>query len=406
MKGLGGAGLADLVRLGLESIRAQPLRSALAASSMAVAVATVILVATVAATGSEFVLAQIEGVGSNLVYAYYEAGGNVSAAESDYVTLADVEAVRVQLGSLASSVAGVTTSWDSITVSGNPVQIRILGSDQEYRAVRNLRIHAGRFLDRADLESRAKVCLLTPELARTVFGTGPDPLGKSLKVHGLDFLVVGLFSESVETFGQSEVSDSSVLVPYTVLQYFQEVERVDPLYVAVRSQEEVEQVARLVRNILESRHRPGALYRVDSLAAVLDSARRILLAMSLAMGLVATITLLASGIFIMNLMLMAVSERTVEIGIRKAVGATLSAVRLQFLAEAVLLAVLGCAGGTVLGLGLPWLVSQIWPGLPVRIPGLWVGLGLVAAPCTGALAGLLPAVRASRLAPAEALRHE
>ncbi len=406
MKGLGRARLSDVARLACEALRGQPLRSALAVASMAAAVTAVILVATVAATGSEFVVGQIEGVGSNLVYAYYEAGGNVSGAESDYVNRADVAAVRARLGSLASAIAGVTTSWDSVTVSGIPMQIRILGSDEEYRAVRNLHLHAGRFLDRADLESHAKVCLVTPELARALFGTRADPVGRNLKVHGLDFLVIGVFSEGVETFGQSEVSDNSVLVPYTVLRYFQEVERVDPLYVAVRSRENVEETARLVRNILESRHRRGALYRVDTLASVLATARRILLAMSVAMILVASITLAVSGVFIMNMMLMAVSERTVEIGVRKAVGATLPAIRMQFLAESVLIAVLGGACGVAVGLGLPGLVSRAWPELTVRVPVLWVGLAGIAAPCTGALFGLLPAVRASRLAPAEALRHE
>ncbi len=406
MKGAGAAGLHDLARLAFEALRAQPLRSALAAVSMAAAVAAVILVATVAATGSDFVLAQIEGVGSNLVYAYYEAGGNVSGAESDYVNLTDVEAVRNRLGSLAAAVAGVTTSWDSITVSGHPMQVRILGSGEEYRTVRNLRLHAGRFLDRADLQSRAKVCLVTPELAGQLFGATSDAVGQSLKVHGLDFRVVGVFSEGVETFGQSEVSDNSVLVPYTVLQYFQEVERVDPLYVAVRSHEDVEEAARLVRDTLESRHRPGALYRVETLAGVLETARRILLAMSLAMILVASITLAVSGVFIMNMMLMAVSERTAEIGVRKAVGATIPEIRLQFLAEAVVVAALGGACGTALGLGLPWLASQAWPELPIRIPALWVGFGAIAAPCAGALFGLLPAARASRMDPAEALRRE
>ena len=406
LKGSDSAGLRDVAGLACEALRARPLRSALAAGAMSAAVASVILVATVAATGSEFVLAQIEGVGSNLVFAYYEAGGNVSGAESDYVNLADVEAVRARLGSLAAAVAGVTTSWDTTTVSGRSLQIRILGSSEEYREVRNLRLHAGRFLDSRDIESRSKVCLVTPELARKLFGPASEAVGQRVKAHGLEFLVVGVFSEGVETFGQSEVSDNSVLVPYTVLRYFQEVERVDPLYVAVRSHEDVAEAARLVRETLQSRHRPGALYRVDTLASVLDTAGRILAAMSLAMVLVASITLAVSGVFIMNMMLIAVSERTAEIGIRKAVGATGREVRLQFLVEAVAIAAAGGACGLAVGLCLPWIASQAWPGLPVRVPALWVAFAAISAPCAGALFGLLPAVRASGLDPVEALRRE
>ena len=398
--------LRDLVAQAFESLRTQRLRFALTAASMAAAVAAVILVATVAATGSGFVLSQIEGVGSNLVYAYYEAGGNVSATESDYVNLADVEAIRARLGSLATAVAGVTSSWDSITVNGAPMQIRILGSSETYRTVRNLRIHAGRFLEESDLASRAKVCLVTPELAGKLFGGVSAAVGQSVRAHGLEFLVVGVFSEGVETFGQSEVSENSVLVPYTVLRYFQEIERVDPLYVAVRMQDHVEDVARLVRDTLESRHRPGSLYRVDTLSSVLRTARRILTAMSLAMVLVASITLAVSGVFIMNMMLIAVSERTAEIGIRMAAGATRREIRWQFLAEAVAIAAVGGACGLIAGLVLPWAASMLWPELPVRMPVEWVVFAAIAAPCAGALFGLLPAERASKLDPVEALRYD
>lgn len=396
----------DLVGQAFESLRTRRLRFALTAASMAAAVAAVILVATVAATGSKFVISQIEGVGSNLVYAYYEAGGNVSAAESDYVNLADVDAVRSRLGNLATAVAGVTSSWDSITVNGTPMQIRILGSSEEYRAVRNLRIHAGRFLEEGDLASRAKVCLVTPELALQLFGGTAPAVGRTIKAHGLEFLVVGVFSEGVETFGQSEVSENSVLVPSTVLRYFQEVERVDPLYVAVRMQAHVEDVAGVVRDTLESRHRPGSLYRVETLSSVLRTARQILFAMSLAMVLVASITLAVSGVFIMNMMLIAVSERTAEIGIRMAAGATRREIRFQFLAEAVAIAAVGGACGLIAGLVLPWAASELWPTLPITTPIEWIVFSVIAAPGAGALFGLLPAVRASKLDPVEALRHE
>lgn len=386
-----------------ESFRAHRLRTALTAASMAAAVAAVVLVATVASTGSAFVLAQIEGVGSNLIYAYYEAGGKVSAAEADYVNLADVDAVRNRLGEVAAAVTGVTSTWDSIAVRGEPVQLRILGSGPEYRVVRNLRLLSGRFLDSTDLESRAKVCLTTSELAEKLFGGVSAAVGNSIKVHGLDFLVVGVFAEGVETFGQSEVSENSVLVPYTVLRYFQEVERVDPLYVSVRLTSRVGEAAQLVRETLESRHRPGSLYRVETLSSVVEAARRILLAMSLAMILVASITLAVSGVFIMNIMLITVSERTPEIGMRMAVGATRRVIRLEFLAEAMVIAALGGICGLVVALGMTWGAASLWPELPVSIPAEWVVFSLVGAPGMGALFGVLPANRASRLAPIEAL---
>ncbi|MCY4594042.1 MAG: ABC transporter permease [Bryobacterales bacterium] len=396
----------EIVRTAIGALRARRLRSFLTASSMAAAVAAVSLVATVAATGADFVLAQIRGVGPNLVYAYYEAGGNVSASQADYINIADVDAVRRRLGSLASAVAGVTSSWDSIFVDGQPMQIRVLGSSEAYRFVRNVKVHEGRFLEATDLESRAKVCLVTPQLAEKLYGPAAGVVGQTLKAHGLEFQVIGVFSESVETFGQSEVAESSVLVPSTVLQYFQDVERVDPLYVAVSSQDRVDEAAVLVREVLESRHRPGSLYRVDTLSGLLAAAERILLALNLAMVLVASITLVVSGVFIMNTMLISVSERTGEIGIRKAAGATRRDIRLQFLAEALALAVLGGTCGLALGVAVPWAASQAWPALPVRVPPGWAAFAWLSAAVAGSFFGLLPATRASNLDPVEALRHE
>lgn len=396
----------EIALAALRALRAQRLRSVLTAASMAASVAAVVLVATVAATGSQFVLAQIQGVGSNLVYAYYEAGGNVSDSEADYIDLADVEAVRLRLGALAAAVAGVSSTWDSIMIQGRPTQIRILGSSESYLRVRNPVVHHGRFLERADLEGRARVCLVTRRLGQDLFGSGSAAVGRSVTAHGLEFKVIGVFSERVETYGQSEVSERSMLVPYTVLRYFQKTERVDPLYVSVRSQESVEQVAGMVRETLESRHRPGSLYRVETLAGILATARRVLLALSVAMVLVASITLAVSGVFIMNMMLIAVSERTVEIGILRAVGASRREIRAQFVFEAMLLAAVGGVSGALVGVGIPWAAGLAWPELAPHVPGHWVAFALLGAAACGGVFGLLPAARAANLDPAEALRHD
>lgn len=396
----------EIARSAFDTLRAHPLRATLTAASMSAAVTAVSLVATVAATGSAFVLGQIEGVGSNLVYAYYEPGGNVSPSEADYIDRGDVDAVRARLGPLATAVAGVSSAWDSLVIDGVPMQVRVLGSSEHYSFVRKLKLHAGRFLQRRDGEARAKVCLITPELSARLFRRSAAAIGQTLKIRGLDFEIIGVFSEGVETFGQSEVSESSVLVPHTVLRYFERTERVDPLYVAVESQDRVPEAAALVREVLESRHRPGSLYRVDTLANVLAMAKRILLALELAMILVACITLAVSGVFIMNMMLIAVNERRSEIGIRRSLGSTRREIRLQFLAESILIAGAGGACGLLPGLGLPWVASLLWPGLPIPTPTGWAALALLLAITAGGLFGLLPATRAAKLAPAEALRHE
>ena len=190
------------------------------------------------------------------------------------------------------------------------------------------------------------------------------------------------------------------------MRYFQPVERVDPLYVSVRSREQVERAAALVRETLESRHRPGSLYRVDNLAGVLAAAGQIASALTVVMMLIAAVTLAVSGIFIMNILLIAVRERTAEIGLRMAVGASRRDIHRQFLAEAVTLSLLGGFLGAVLGVALPLLAARLWPQLPVRISAVSVAVAVVSAAAVGCVFGLLPAARASKLDPVEALRHD
>jgi len=345
-------------------------------------------------------------VGANLIYAYYEAGGNVSEAEADYITLDDLEAVKFQLGDIAQEIAGVMGTWDRLFIDGRPQQIRVLGSSEEYRVVRNLEIPAGRFFDANDVAGRVKICLLTEPLARKLFGSHRQAIGEAIQVHGLKFTIVGVFREGVETLGQTEVAADSVLIPITVMKYFQPRERIDPLYVSVRSQQEVEAATTLIHQTLVSRHRPGSLYKVENLSSILSAAKAIALALTVVLILVATVTLTISGIFIMNIMLISVSERTKEIGIRLSVGATRRQIRAQFLAEAVCISTLGGLAGVLLGISIPFVARLLLPQLTIPISTISVVAAVVVSGTVGAIFGLLPAVRAAKLNPVEALRYE
>ena len=402
----GGRLFRDAVGFAAASIRAHKTRSLLTALSMVVANASVIVVVSTAMTGRDFVVQQIQGVGSNLVYAYYEAGGNVSESEADYITLADVEAVRRRLGPRAGAVAGVMGSWDRLFVDGREQQIRVLGSSAEYRTVRNLEIPAGRFFDADDVERRAKVCLLTEPLAEKLFGSLEAAIGESIPVHKLRFTVVGVFREGVETLGQTEVAADSVLMPISVIEYFQTRERVDPLYVSVRSASDVEEVTAVVESVLVSRHRPGSRYRVENLTAILTAAREIARALTAVLILVAALTLIISGIFIMNIMLISVAERTKEIGIRLSVGAERRQVKAQFLMEAVCLSMMGGLVGVAAGVAVPLTARVLLPELTIPIAPLSVAAALAVSCAVGIVFGLLPASRAAKLDPVEALRYE
>jgi putative ABC transport system permease protein len=198
---------------------------------------------------------------------------------------------------------------------GKLQDIKINGTDEYYSAVRNLVIGtaavSGRRRHRAARKSGAAHRSSGGADVRQ-FGGRAGPV---TRLYGLQFTVIGTFHERVETFGQSEVDRDTVVIPITVLRYFTPVERIDPLYVQVRSAPEVERTAVRVQEILGARHRPGATYRVDTLTAILNAAKNISLILSLVLVLVSGITLVISGIGIMNIMLVTVTERTREIGV-------------------------------------------------------------------------------------------
>jgi putative ABC transport system permease protein len=181
-------------------------------------------------------------------------------------------------------------------------------------------------------------------------------------MHGLQFTVIGTFKEKVESFGQSELNAETVVIPITVQQYFMRVERIDPLYVQVRAPDEVEAVTTAGEADSESRHRPGSTYKVENLTGILNAAKSIARILSLVLVLVSAIALVISGIGIMNIMLVTVTERTREIGLRMAVGASRREIMLQFLTEAVLISLgggmLGIAAGVAVPLSVQFFVQK------------------------------------------------
>jgi len=399
--------LGEAFDFSIKALKANPVRSFLTGLGMVIGTASVILVVTISLTSRDYILEQIEGVGSNMVFAYYEAGTQTDTqADADFVKMADVEAVRQLLASRIVAATGITSTDDRMLVNGKERDVRINGSDQYYKTVRNLLVTSGRFLDAGDVALRQKVALLTDKLADRMYGTRRGALGQVIKIHGLQFTVIGTFRERVESFGQSELTQDTIVIPYTVLRYFVPVERVDPMYVEVRSPQDVEAVTVSIRQILESRHRPGAVYHVENLTAILNAARNIALILSLVLVLVSAIALVISGIGIMNIMLVTVTERTREIGLRMAVGASRREILIQFLTEAVLVSLSGGLIGIFVGVAIPLTVQALVDEIriPISITAITVAFGVSMA--VGLVFGILPANRAARLNPTEALRYE
>jgi putative ABC transport system permease protein len=397
---------AEAVRFSVQALRANPVRSLLTGLGMVIGTASVILVVTISLTSRDYILQQVEGIGSNIIFAYLvSAGPSTPTADADYIKMADVEAIRRELQPEIVAATGVMANFDHILIAGKEQDVKVIGTDDAYAAVRNIVISSGRFLDATDVASRGKVALLTDQLAQRMFGSSRAADNQVIRLFGLQFTVVGTFHEKVETFGQSEVERDTILIPITALRNFTPVERIDPLYVQVRSPEQVDRTAARVQQIVAGRHRPGANYRVDTLTAILNAAKNISLILSLVLILVSAITLVISGIGIMNIMLVTVTERTREIGVRLAVGASAREILLQFLTEAMMVSLTGGIIGILVGVAIPWSVS-LFTDIRIPISPVAVVVAFGVSCMVGLVFGILPANRAAHLNPTEALRYE
>ena len=400
--------LGESVLFSLQALRANKVRSFLTGLGMVIGTASVILVVTIAQTSQNYILEQIEGVGSNMVFAQYEIGSQQTAAQvdADFIKLGDVQAVREAVSDRIIAATPIMNNFDRMVIQGKEQDVLIVGSDEFYKSVRNLVVLAGRFLDSNDVELRQKVALLTDKLAVRLYGSQTAAIGQVIKLHGLQFTVIGTFKEKVSSFGQSELNNETILIPITLQRYFTRVERIDPLYVQAKTPEDVEPVTQSVTKVLESRHRSGAKYKVENLSAILAAAKSICFVLSLVLLLVSTIALVISGIGIMNIMLVTVTERTREIGLRMAVGASRREILMQFLIEAVIISLAGGVLGILLGVAMPLSVQLFTDDIVIPISATSIAVAFSVSCLVGLVFGMLPANRASKLNPTEALRYE
>jgi putative ABC transport system permease protein len=396
----------EIVSIAIDSFRTSKVRFALTALGMVIGTASLIVVVTIGLTGKQYVLNQIQAIGSNMIYAYYEAGGNASVNTggiSDFLTLADMRAVQEEVPGIQAA-SPMLELHDRIGIGdGKERDILVLGVSPQYATVRNLVVLAGRFFDNDDSMARAKVAVVTQQFAVRKFGSASAAKDQDIKIFGLPFKIIGTFRERVDTFGQSEIAGDTILIPDTIARYF--TSTVKQLFFSVADAGDVPRATEMIRHVLQSRHRPESVYRVDNLTQLIQVASKAANGLTIMLLAISLLVLIVSGVGIMNIMLANVRTRIREIGIRKAIGATRREIKLQFLTEAVLISLAGGVVGTVLGLALPFSVRFL---TEYRIPisGLSAIIAITVATLVGVIFGTVPATRAAQLDPVEALHYE
>lgn len=391
-------------QVALDALLANKVKAALTMLGVTIGTTCIVLVVTVSMIGKNYVMAQIEAVGTDLVYAYFP-GNHVTHSEADEISLEDLAAARA-LPHVVEAAGVHDIGNTNIVINGEEKSVTLVGVTEGFQKIRNLLIVQGRFFDDLDMQSSSKACLITQDLAKEF---NQDMVGQVIRVGDLRFTVIGVFRERVATFGQSEITQESVLVPFSLLKYYQGVDYVRTLYAQADSHENVSLVTAELRVMLQSRHREGVAYTVQNLAGILEAAHQIALALTAVLLLVGCIVLLISGVGIMNIMLVTVTERTREIGLRKAVGANRREILFQFLIEALLISGLGAVLGILIAVSIKIVAEPLVPveynvHIPISLVSIVVAFFVSCS--TGILFGYLPANRASRLQPTEALHHE
>jgi putative ABC transport system permease protein len=395
----------DVVRFAWGSLRGYPARAVLMGIAMAIGVGAVVVLTALGEGARGYVVNQFASLGTNLLIVFPGRAATGGAAAGMFVgqtprdlTLED--ALALARSPLVTRVAPLTVGSALVSYGGRSREAPVLGTTAEWLAIRHMQMATGHFLPAGDPRTAASVCVIGGTVRDELFD-GENAVGKWLRLGDRRFRVIGVIQSGGVNMGFN--TDELVMVPVASAQALFNIQSLLRVLVEARTRDEIQAAKRHTEEVLRTRHEGELDVTVVTQDAILATFDRILRALTLAVGGIAGISLAVAGILIMNVMLIAVSQRRREIGLLKAVGATRWQIRAVFLAEAMVLASLGALGGLLLGYAGSFLIRQLYPMLPALAPGWAVAAALLTALSTSVVFTLLPARRAARLDPVLAL---
>lgn len=391
--------LLESIRVALEGIMTSKLRSFLTTLGIVIGIAAVIAVVAIGQGGRAVLMSEMEKIGTNIfaIYVDWRTDKQITGKEFD---LSDVAVIKDKIPDI-THLSPHNDAMGDVRGPKDTKYARITGVSSDFSYIRKLNMKEGRFFTDEDDAGKRRVAVLDEELALQVFGRS-EALGNKINIESTPFLVVGVIAKTESALGFG--GNPSVYIPFQVWQVIFD-DRIVTLEGSASSKEKVNEAMGQAVKLLERRHHDPGKYASESMEQEMQAANKITGIMTLVIGAIAGISLLVGGIGVMNIMLVSVTERTREIGIRMALGARRRDILVQFLIEAVVLCLLGGLIGMALGTSGAYLIAKIakWPPLV----SWWTALLAFAfSAAVGVVFGIMPANKAARLNPIEALRRE